>query len=122
MYFDYNDFLMPSILIASVCIGFVMKKWLPTDDRIIPTCLGLFGIVSGFILFGFNYEGFVKGLFSGLAAVGAHQVVKQSQKELMGDDELYAMGAGIDEEVTEDAGTYELEYEEFEEDEVANEQ
>lgn len=89
--------LMPTIMVASVCIGFIMKKWLPTDDRIIPTVLGIFGIVSGFIVFGFTYDGFVKGLFSGLAAVGAHQVVHQQQKSLMGEDELYSMGAGEEE-------------------------
>lgn len=90
-----NQLLMPVITVASICIGYVMKKWLPTDDRIIPTALGVFGIVSGFILFGLSYDGFVRGLFSGLAAVGAHQVVKQQMKSAMGDDELYAMGAGL---------------------------
>lgn len=122
MSIDYQDFLMPSIVVASFCIGYIMKHWLPTDDRIIPTVLAIFGIASGFILFGFNYDGFVRGLVSGLAAVGGNQIYKQLNKCPMGDDEIYAMGAGIDEAFTEDAGNYELEYEEFEEDEVANEQ
>ena len=42
MTIDYQDFLMPSIVVASFCIGYVMKHWLPTDDRIIPTALAIF--------------------------------------------------------------------------------
>lgn len=113
MTIDYQDFLMPSIVVASFCIGYVMKHWLPTDDRIIPTVLAIFGIASGFILFGFNYDGFVRGIVSGLAAVGGNQIYKQLRKCPMGDDEIYAMGA--DEEILDEE--YEEAYESEEEDE-----
>lgn len=72
--------LVPIIIIASFCIGYVLKKWLPTDDKWIPTILFVFGAVSGAILFGVNYEGIVKGALSGLASVGFHQVIKQYLK------------------------------------------
>ena len=97
MEIDIKQFMMPSICIAAFCIGFIMKKWLPTDDRIIPTVLGVFGIVAGFVVFGFTWDGFVCGLFSALASVGVHQAFHQYNKSLMGEDELYAMGAGEDE-------------------------
>lgn len=81
MNIDFIDgMIMPIITAACLCIGFVMKKWMPTDDKWIPTVLLVLGAVSGVILFGVNYEGVVKGMVSGLAAVGLHQVFKQHLK------------------------------------------
>ena len=62
--------MIPIITAACLCIGYVMKKWLPTDDKWIPTVLLIIGALSGLILFGLDYEGIVKGMVSGLAAVG----------------------------------------------------
>lgn len=75
-----DDLIMPIITAACLCIGYVMKKWLPTDDKWIPTVLLILGALSGLILFGADYEGIVKGMVSGLAAVGLHQVFKQHLK------------------------------------------
>lgn len=81
MNIDFIDgMIMPIITAACLCIGFVMKKWMPTDDKWIPTVLLIVGAVSGLILFGVDYEGIVKGMVSGLAAVGLHQVFKQHMK------------------------------------------
>ena len=95
-----DELIMPIITAAALCIGYVMKKWLPTDDKWIPTVLLVLGALSGLVLFGADYEGIVKGMVSGLAAVGLHQAFKQHLKMPMGEDEIYAMGAG--EEVEED--------------------
>lgn len=75
-----DGMIMPIITAACLCIGFVMKKWMPTDDKWIPTVLLVIGAISGLILFGVDYEGVVKGMVSGLAAVGLHQVFKQHMK------------------------------------------
>ena len=81
MNIDFIDgMIMPIITAECLCIGFVMKKWMPTDDKWIPTVLLILGALSGLILFGFDYEGIVKGMVSGLAAVGLHQVFKQHLK------------------------------------------
>lgn len=81
MNIDFIDgMIMPIITAAGLCIGYVMKKWLPTDDKWIPTVLLIIGALSGLILFGVDYEGIVKGMVSGLAAVGLHQVFKQHLK------------------------------------------
>lgn len=81
MNIDFIDgMIMPIITAACLCIGYVMKKWLPTDDKWIPTVLLIIGALSGLILFGADYEGIVKGMVSGLAAVGLHQVFKQHLK------------------------------------------
>lgn len=78
---DFIDgMIMPIITAACLCIGFVMKKWMPTDDKWIPTVLLVIGALSGLILFGVDYEGVVKGMVSGLAAVGFHQLFKQHLK------------------------------------------
>lgn len=81
MNIDFIDgMIMPIITAACLCIGFVMKKWMPTDDKWIPTVLCFIGAISGLILFGVDYEGVVKGMVSGLAAVGLHQLFKQHMK------------------------------------------
>lgn len=81
MNMDYIDgLIMPIITAGCLCIGYVMKKWLPSDDKWIPTVLLVLGAVSGLILFGLDYEGIVKGMVSGLAAVGLHQAFHQHLK------------------------------------------
>ena len=94
MNINIEDYLIPIITVGCLCVGYVMKKWLPTDDKWIPTVLAIIGALSGLILFGVDYEGVVTGMVSGLAAVGLHQVFKQQLKLPMGDDEYYAMGKG----------------------------
>lgn len=98
-----------------MCVGFVMKKWIPTDDKWIPTVLLILGAISGAILFGLDYEGIVKGMLSGLASVGLHQVFYQFAKsnpiEMTDEDALLAIEeseylqgalAGYESEVDED--------------------
>lgn len=81
MNMDYIDSLIiPIITAGCLCIGYVMKKWMPTDDKWIPTILLILGAISGIILFGLDYEGVVKGAVSGLAAVGLHQAFHQHLK------------------------------------------
>ena len=80
MNIDFENYLIPIITIGCLCIGFVMKKWIPADDKWIPTVLLVLGAISGAILFGFEYEGIVKGMLSGLASVGLHQVFYQHIK------------------------------------------
>lgn len=80
MNIDFETYLIPIITVGCMCVGFVMKKWIPTDDKWIPTVLLVLGAISGAILFGFQYEGIVKGMLSGLASVGLHQVFHQFVK------------------------------------------
>ena len=96
MNIDFETYLIPIITVGCMCVGFVMMKWLPTDDKWIPTALLILGAVSGAILFGLDYEGIVKGMISGLAAVGLNQVFKQHLKLPMDPNELNAMGEGDD--------------------------
>lgn len=115
MNIDFETYLIPIITVGCMCVGFVMKKWIPTDDKWIPTVLLVLGAISGAILFGFDYEGIVKGMVSGLASVGVHQVFHQFAKsnpiEMTDEDALLAIEeseylqgalAGYESEVDED--------------------
>lgn len=96
-----DGYVIPIIVAGSLAIGTVMKYWLPTDNKWIPTVLLILGALSGLILFGFDYEGIVKGMISGLAAVGLNQVFKQHLKLPMDLNELQAMGSGTDDTASE---------------------
>ena len=80
MNIDLENYLIPIIVVGCMCVGYVLKKWMPTDDKYIPTILLFLGAISGAILFGLDYEGIVKGMLSGLASVGLHQVFYQLEK------------------------------------------
>lgn len=80
MNINFENYLIPVIVVGCMCIGFVLKKWMPTDNKWIPTILLLIGAISGAILFGLDYEGIVKGMLSGLASVGLHQTLYQFAK------------------------------------------
>lgn len=91
---NFEDYLIPIITIGCLCVGYVMKKWMPTDDKWIPTVLLILGGVLGAILFGISVESIVKGMLSGLASVGLHQAFHQFIKVdtfgEMTDEEAYA--------------------------------
>lgn len=75
-----SEFIIPIIVAGCLCVGYVMKQWLPTDNKYIPTVLLILGAISGIIVNGLTYEGVVIGMVSGLAAVGLHQAFKQYLK------------------------------------------
>ena len=77
---NLDAYIIPIIVIACMCIGYVLKKWLPTDDKWIPTILLIIGGVSGILVSGFTYEGVAMGMLSAMASVGLHQVVHQHLK------------------------------------------
>ena len=98
-----EELAVPIIVAACLCIGTVLKYWLPTDNKWIPTILLVVGAISGAILFGIDYTGIVKGMISGLAAVGLNQLFKQHLKLPMDANELDAMGEGTSEAAEEHA-------------------
>lgn len=80
MNISFEDYLIPIIMVGCMCVGYVLKQWMPTDNKWIPTILLIVGGISGVILFGLDYTGIVKGMLSGLASVGLHQVFYQIEK------------------------------------------
>lgn len=110
MNINFENYLIPIITIGCLCIGFVLKKWMPADDKWIPTILLVLGAISGAILFGFDYEGIVKGMLSGLASVGLHQAFHQFIKvDTLGEmtQEEAEYWIATDEELQEELKEYE---------------
>lgn len=75
-----NEMIIPVIVIFSLIVGYIMKKWLPIDNKIIPTVLTICGGILGGFISGWNIESITAGMLSGLASTGLHQVFYQYLK------------------------------------------
>ena len=76
-----QQFCVPCILVVCYCIGFAIKKTNLIKDNYIPAIMVVLGGISGFIVNGLSYESIAVGVASGLAATGAHQIIKQLSKD-----------------------------------------
>lgn len=75
---------IPIVMVICLCVGFIMKKFLPTDNKFIPLTLMILGAVIACIYNnGFTIDHIAAGMVTGLASVGLHQVFAQ----LIGSDE-----------------------------------
>lgn len=73
--------IMPLVLVACLIIGYLMKMYLPSDNKYIPTTLAIVGAVLGCIsTWSITLEVIVGGAISGLASTGLHQMFKQILK------------------------------------------
>ena len=71
-------FFIPVVLVAGLIVGYIMKNFLPTDNKWIPLVLALLGAVLGCVANkSVDLDSIVAGAMSGLAAVGLHQAFKQ---------------------------------------------
>ena len=73
-----NDYFVPAVVVMCLCIGYIMRNWMPTDNKWIPTVLFVVGIVCGIVVDGLTFTAVVSGAVSGLAAVGLNQAFKQA--------------------------------------------
>ena len=75
------DMYMPVVLAACLVLGFILKRWCPTDNKWIPTILVVVGAVLGCVVNGgISLESIVAGMVTGLASTGLHQAFKQLLK------------------------------------------
>lgn len=78
------DMYIPIVMVICLCVGFIMKKFLPTDNKFIPLTLAILGAVIACIYCkGVSIDHIAAGMVTGLAAVGLHQVFAQ----LIGSDD-----------------------------------
>ena len=71
-------YFIPVVLLAGLIVGYIMKNFLPTDNKWIPLVLALLGAVLGCVANkSVDLDSIVAGAMSGLAAVGLHQTFKQ---------------------------------------------
>lgn len=77
--------MAPTIVLACLAIGYVLKRlaWVP--DKFIPLIMFCLGTVFSFIINGFSFQSFLVGCISGVGSTGFHQLFKQLI-EKKGDD------------------------------------
>ena len=88
-----TQYFVPQIVAFCLCVGYIMKRWLPMDNKWIPTVLFVIGIICGMATYGTNFiigiicgiattgmsfDGVVFGAVSGLASVGLNQSFQQA--------------------------------------------
>ena len=72
------DMYIPIVLVICLCVGFVLKKFAPTDNKWIPLILMILGAVLACIYNkGIAIDHIAAGMVTGLASVGLHQIFKQ---------------------------------------------
>lgn len=73
---DYTDI---TIVVSAGLFGYLLKNYIPLDNRHIPLVLATFGVTVSFALNGFvSFEATIlTGALSGLASTGIHQLIKQ---------------------------------------------
>lgn len=72
------DFIIPIAVVAGLIVGFLMKNFMPTDNKWIPLTVTILGAIIGCIVNkGIALEPIVGGALSGLASTGLHQLFKQ---------------------------------------------
>lgn len=81
-----SDYYIQIIIIACLCIGYMIKKTSIVPDKFIPLIMGVLGAGFGLLTQGFTFMGFTAGMVSGLASTGLHQVFKQFLKDDDPDD------------------------------------
>ena len=98
-----DKMIIPVIVIFSLVLGYILKKWMPVDNKIIPTVLTILGGILGGFISGWNIESVTAGMLSALASTGLHQLFYQYLKiEPSVLYEVHEMGPGEDEEEKEE--------------------
>lgn len=73
-----TQYYIPIVLVACLVVGYLMKKFMPTDNKWIPLTVTILGAVLGCIANkGISLESVVAGAVSGLASTGLHQLFTQ---------------------------------------------
>jgi len=73
-----TEYYIPIVLVACLVVGYLMKKFMPTDNKWIPLTVTILGAVLGCIANkGISLEAIVAGAVSGLASTGLHQLFSQ---------------------------------------------
>ena len=72
------DLYIPIVLVICLCVGYVFKKWIPGDNKWIPTIMLVLGAVLGCVASQeITLISIGSGAVTGLASTGLHQVFKQ---------------------------------------------
>lgn len=86
-------------VVLGCCIaGWLMKKFLPADNKIIPLTLTILGAIIFVMLEGTGIANIIIGAFTGAAATGLHQIFAQFIEGTKDRDETLAECGGLAED------------------------
>ena len=73
-----NDYIVVLVMAICLAIGYIIKHFLPMDNKWIPLIMGCLGVLINVWVnaWGFTPEILLGGLASGLAATGAFEMVR----------------------------------------------
>lgn len=73
-----TEMYIPLAVAGSVVVGYILKHWIPTDNKWIPTILPIIGIIIACLAnHSVDISYIVAGAVSGCGAVGIHQAFIQ---------------------------------------------
>lgn len=73
-----NDYIVVLVMAICLAVGYIIKHFLPMDNKWIPLIMGCLGVLINVWVnaWGFTPEILLGGLASGLAATGAFEMVR----------------------------------------------
>ena len=74
-----TELYIPMVMVVCLIVGFIMKKFMPTDNKWIPLTVTVLGGILGCVAAGcvISLEAIAGGMVTGLASTGLHQVFTQ---------------------------------------------
>lgn len=77
-----QDYIVIIVMAICLAIGYIIKHFLPMDNKWIPLIMGMLGVVLNTWVSGwmFTPEILLGGLASGLASTGAFELVRNMKK------------------------------------------
>lgn len=76
-----TNLYIPLVIAVCLTVGYLMKKFLPTDNKYIPLTVTVLGAILGCIdAQAVTLVAIASGMISGLASTGLHQIFKQILK------------------------------------------
>lgn len=67
----------PYVVVGCLVVGWLMKKFLPTDNRYIPLTVTILGAIVFVLIEGMGVINLIIGAFLGAASTGLHQIFAQ---------------------------------------------
>ena len=76
-----TNLYIPLVIAVCLVVGYLMKKFLPADNKYIPLTVTALGAILGCInAHAITLVAIASGMISGLASTGLHQIFKQILK------------------------------------------
>lgn len=73
-----KDYFAPVVVGLCLCVGYIVKKWTPADNKFIPTICAALGVVLNLWANSWTVTPgtVLTGMFSGLASTGLYEALR----------------------------------------------